>query len=138
MPPRWTVTPKWKRVRPPGFIDPCVPALVDHVPAGPGWLHELKWDGYRIIGRKEGASVKLWSRAGRGWHGTFPAIAAAVAALPPAILILDGEAVVLREDERFCKIHRHEAGVAGIDPVEGSMQRSSNASSTGSRCAPVM
>ena len=68
MPPRWTATPSWKRVRPPGFIDPCIPALVDFVPAGPDWLHELKWDGYRIIARKEGGSVKLWSRAGRGWH----------------------------------------------------------------------
>ena len=76
MSPRWTVTPSWKRARPPGFIAPCLPALVDHVPAGPGWLHELKWDGYRIIARKEGSGVKLWSRAGRGWHGAFPGIAA--------------------------------------------------------------
>jgi hypothetical protein len=37
MSPRWTVTPSWKRVRPPRFITPCLPALVDHVPAGPGW-----------------------------------------------------------------------------------------------------
>src|SRR4029077_10748930 len=84
--------------RPPGFIEPCVPALVDFVPAGEGWLHELKWDGYRIIARKEGSSVKLWSRTGRGWHPAFPGIVEAIAALPTASLILDGEAVLLRND----------------------------------------
>ena len=68
------------------------------MPAGPDWLHELKWDGYRLIARKEGPSVTLWSRAGRGWHGAFPGIAEAIAALPASSLILDGEAVVLRED----------------------------------------
>src|SRR6478735_9435591 len=61
-------------------------------------MHELKWDGYRIIARKDRSAVRLWSRAGRGWHGTFPAIAAAIAALPPTSLILDGEAVLLRKD----------------------------------------
>src|SRR6476469_1068826 len=98
MSPRRTVTPTHKRVRPPGFITPCLPAHVDDVPAGEGWLHELKWDGYRIIARKDRSAVRLWSRAGRGWHGAFPAIAAAIAALPPTSLILDGEAVLLRKD----------------------------------------
>ena len=42
MSPRWTGTPSYKRGRPPGFITPCLPALVDDVPAGPDWLHELK------------------------------------------------------------------------------------------------
>ena len=98
MSPVWSVTPSWRRPRPAGFIPPCLPALVDDVPAGPDWLHELKWDGYRIIARKEGSVIKLWSRAGRGWQLNFPGIAEAVAALPQTHLILDGEAVVLRED----------------------------------------
>ena len=71
MSPRWTVTPSWKRARPPGFIAPCLPALVDHVPAGPGWLHELKWDGYRIIARKEGVEPSGSGRA-PGEAGTAP------------------------------------------------------------------
>ena len=98
MSPRWRVTPRWKRARPEGLIAPCQPALVDHVPAGPGWLHELKWDGFRIVAFKEGDDVKLWSRAGRGWHGSFPRVAEAIADLEPESLVLDGEAVVLRED----------------------------------------
>src|SRR5436190_6230514 len=36
----------------PGFIQPCQPALADRPPAGPGWLHEIKFDGYRV--RKDG------------------------------------------------------------------------------------
>ena len=98
MSPGWTVMPSWNRAPPPEFIAPCLPTLVDHVPAGPGWLHELKWDGNRIIARKEGWDVKLWSRIGIDWHGTFPVIATVIAALPTTSLMLDGEAVVLRED----------------------------------------
>jgi bifunctional non-homologous end joining protein LigD len=77
---------------------PCQSALIDHVPAGPNWSHELKWDGYRIIARKEGAKVRLWSRNGRSWHLAFPHLFAAVAALPVSGLVLDGEAVMLRAD----------------------------------------
>ena len=54
MSPRWTITPSWKRTRPPGFLLPCLPVPVDRVPDGPDWLHEIKWDGYRIIARKDG------------------------------------------------------------------------------------
>jgi bifunctional non-homologous end joining protein LigD len=61
-------------------------------------LRQAQWDGYRIIARNEGEGVKLWSRAGRGWHGTFPRIAEAIAALPATSLMLDGEAVMLRDD----------------------------------------
>ena len=98
MSPRWTVTPSWKRARPPGFLLPCLPILVDRVPDSPDWIHELKWDGYRILARKEGSIIRLWSRAGRSWYGAFAAIADAVATLPVTSLMLDGEAVMLRED----------------------------------------
>jgi len=41
---------------------PCQPALADRPPAGPGWLHEVKWDGYRVIARKDAERVRLWDR----------------------------------------------------------------------------
>ena len=47
-----------------GFILPCQPILVTHPPAGPDWLHEMKHDGYRIVARKEGERVTLWTRYG--------------------------------------------------------------------------
>jgi bifunctional non-homologous end joining protein LigD len=78
---------------PPGFIVPCQPTLVQKVPDGDGWLHELKHDGFRILAFKDGERVRLWSRNGRDWSGEFVEIAAAVRALPFRRLMFDGEAV---------------------------------------------
>ena len=89
-PPRW-VRPK--RLRPPGFIVPCQPIIARTVPAGDGWLHELKHDGFRIIAYKDGDRVWLGSRNGRDWSAEFVAITAAVRALPFRRIMLDGEAV---------------------------------------------
>ena len=63
------------------------------VPAGDGWLHELKHDGFRIVTLKDGNEVRLWSRHGRNWSADFLAITAAVMALPFGRIVLDGEAV---------------------------------------------
>ena len=60
-PDRW-VRPK--RQLPPGFIVPCQPTLAEKVPAGDGWIHELKHDGFRILAFKDGDTVRLWSRNG--------------------------------------------------------------------------
>jgi hypothetical protein len=49
------------RRQPPGSIRPCQPVLAAEVPAGDGWLHELKHDGFRIIVHKDGDDVRLWS-----------------------------------------------------------------------------
>jgi bifunctional non-homologous end joining protein LigD len=61
------------------------------VPAGKGWVHELKYDGYRIIARKSGGDVTLFSRSGLDWTVRFPAIAQALAKLPSNDALLDGE-----------------------------------------------
>jgi bifunctional non-homologous end joining protein LigD len=60
----WRVSsrPTRTRSKPPGFILPCQPALADKPPSGPGSLHEVKWDGYRVIARKDGERVRLWAR----------------------------------------------------------------------------
>src|SRR3954447_25509201 len=81
------------RRQPPGFIRPCQPVLAATVPAGDGWLHELKHDGFRIIVHKDGDDVRLWSRNARDWSVEFVPITAAVMALPFARIVLDGEAV---------------------------------------------
>jgi hypothetical protein len=49
---------------PVGFIRPCEPTLAARPPSGPGWLHEIKHDGFRILARKQGEQVKVWSRRG--------------------------------------------------------------------------
>jgi len=81
------------RLAPPGFIPPCRPTLAAKVPAGDGWLHELKHDGICILARKDGERVWLWSRNGRDKAGELVAIAAAMRALPFRRIVLDGEAV---------------------------------------------
>ena len=88
------------RRRPAGFIRPCQPILARQIPTGPEWTHELKWDGYRTIARREGGTVRLWSRTGRNWADAFPWIAEAIGRLEVASGIIDGEAVCLLEDGR--------------------------------------
>jgi bifunctional non-homologous end joining protein LigD len=65
--------------------------LVEAAPEGEGWLHEQKFDGYRIGLRKEGRTVELWSRRGQDWTAEFPAIAAAGGKLAARRALLDGE-----------------------------------------------
>jgi bifunctional non-homologous end joining protein LigD len=74
--------------------------LVDRPPAGPGWLHEVKHDGFRILALKQGERVQVWSRRGADFTYRFPAIAEAVRGLSADKALIDGEAVVLRKDGR--------------------------------------
>src|SRR6516164_4502170 len=52
------------RTLPAGFIVPCLPTKTDKLPSGGLWLHEIKHDGFRIIARKDGERVRLYSRPG--------------------------------------------------------------------------
>ena len=92
--------PLWRRNPPIGFIRPCEPVLVDRPPAGPGWLHEVKHDGFRILVLKQLELVDIWSRRGVDFTYRFPTIAKAVRALACDAALIDGEAVVLRNDGR--------------------------------------
>jgi ATP-dependent DNA ligase len=76
------------------------PTLTGRPPAGPGWLHEVKHDGFRILARKQGERVQVWSRRGADFTYRFPAIAEAVRSLACERAFIDGEAVVLRNDGR--------------------------------------
>jgi bifunctional non-homologous end joining protein LigD len=95
----WRISPRRSRRTPPaGFILPCQPVLVGKPPAGSGWLHEVKHDGYRIIARKEGSRVILWTRHGTNFTDKLPKIAEAVCSLAVDSALIDGEAVVFRPD----------------------------------------
>jgi ATP-dependent DNA ligase len=74
--------------------------LVDRPPAGPGWLHEIKHDGFRILALKQGERVQVWSRRGADFTYRFPTIAKAVGSLNVDRALIDGEAVVLKADGR--------------------------------------
>src|SRR5271169_2083837 len=96
------------RIRTDGFVDPCIPSRAPKPPVGPDWVHEIKHDGYRLIVRRDGATVRLFTRRGYDWTDRYPAIAAAAAKLRARSFTLDGEAVVCGGDgiAVFEGIHR--------------------------------
>jgi ATP-dependent DNA ligase len=51
--------PSWRLNAPLGFVRPCEPTLVDHPPSGPGWLHEIKHDGFRALAFRQGEQIKV-------------------------------------------------------------------------------
>jgi bifunctional non-homologous end joining protein LigD len=79
---------------PAGFIAPCLPTKAQSPPSGPLWLHEIKHDGFRVIARKNGVKVRLYSRPGNDLTHRFPLIVETVARLRARSCIIDGEAVV--------------------------------------------
>ena len=63
-----------QRTLPAGFLAPCLPAKTDKLPSDSQWLHEIKHDGFRIIARKNGAQVRLYSRPGNDLTRRIPLI----------------------------------------------------------------
>jgi bifunctional non-homologous end joining protein LigD len=87
-----------ERVRPGlGIIEPCLPSPAKAPPSGPGWLHEIKHDGFRILARRDSAGVRLITRAGNDFSRRFPFVAMAVKSLPVRSCLIDGEAIVCNE-----------------------------------------
>jgi bifunctional non-homologous end joining protein LigD len=82
---------------PTGFV-PQLATAVSEAPGGPGWLHEIKLDGYRLGCRIDNGRVTLLTRQGHDWTSSFPEIATAAAKLPVRAAFLDGEAVVMLPD----------------------------------------
>jgi bifunctional non-homologous end joining protein LigD len=78
----------------PDFVPPSLATLHDAAPTGAQWIHEIKFDGYRIQARLDRGKVKLLTRKALDWAGRFERIADAVAALPAETALLDGELVV--------------------------------------------
>jgi bifunctional non-homologous end joining protein LigD len=87
-----------QRTLPAGFIAPCLPTKTDKLPSGGQWLHEIKHDGFRIIARKTGAQVRLYSRPGNDLTRRFPLIVETLARLRSRSCIIDGEAVACDEN----------------------------------------
>jgi bifunctional non-homologous end joining protein LigD len=79
---------------PAGFIEPCLPSPAAAPPSGPGWLHEVKHDGFRIMAHREGDRVRLLTRGGHDFAQRFPFAAGAIRSLNLDSCIIDGEAIV--------------------------------------------
>jgi hypothetical protein len=92
------------------WVPPQLTQLVDDAPEGPAWLHEIKFDGYRMHAHLDRGAVRLLTRTGLDWTHKYPAIAAAVAALPATQAYLDGRAV-RRAPRRHHLVHHDPAGI---------------------------
>ena len=104
-----------ERTRPElGIIEPCLPSPAKAPPSDPGWLHEIKHDGFRIMARRDGAGVRLITRHGNDFTARFPLVASAAAALPARSCLIDGEAIVCDEN-----------GLAVFDLIRGHGSKTS-------------
>lgn len=77
------------------FFKPQLAALREHPPSGDQWLHEIKWDGYRILATVTDGVVNLWSRNGLPWNDKLPDVVQAIEALGLSSAQLDGELIAL-------------------------------------------
>src|SRR6478752_4811212 len=82
----------------PAFVAPCLATLSSKAPDSGKWVHEIKFDGYRIQARLDRGKVKLLTRKGLNWTSKFPTVAAAIAKLPAKSALIDGEVVVEGDD----------------------------------------
>jgi bifunctional non-homologous end joining protein LigD len=80
------------------FIEPCIPTRVQAPPAGPGWVHEIKHDGFRLQVHRNGDRVRLFTRRGYDWTERYPRVVDAAAALRANSFLIDGEVVVCGDD----------------------------------------
>ena len=77
---------------------PCLPTAGKVVPATSKWLHEVKYDGYRLIVARDGDRVRLLTRNGHDWTGRYPWIAESALKNLHQQFVIDGEAVILGVD----------------------------------------
>jgi bifunctional non-homologous end joining protein LigD len=82
----------------PGFIEPALASSTEKVPSGPRWLHEIKFDGYRVQLHLAHENIKVFTRRGNDWTKRFKKIAADAYLINAASAIIDGEIVVPAAD----------------------------------------
>ncbi len=107
--PRGLKPPKWE------FVEPALATRVEKPPASDDWIHEIKYDGYRLLASVSGDSVRLYTRNGLDWTGKFQTVADALAALKLKDVLIDGEVAVAHANGRtdFASLQKSlENGVA--------------------------
>ena len=92
--------PGARKARMPAMIAPQLATLAKSPPHGEGWVHEIKYDGYRMVCRVAAGAVQMISRNGKDWTAQFPSLARVLARLPVSEAWLDGEVVVMQDDGR--------------------------------------
>jgi bifunctional non-homologous end joining protein LigD len=82
----------------PGFVEPALATWIEKIPSGPRWVHEIKFDGYRVQVHLRDAVVKVFTRRGNDWTNRFKKIADDAWHINAGSAIIDGEVVVPAED----------------------------------------
>ncbi len=97
----------------------CIPTRGTSVPSGSDWLHEVKYDGYRLRLERDGDRVRLFTRGGYNWTDRYPWIVEAARKVRQKRFVLDGEAVVLGVDgvSDFNALHSRKHQRVGDDPA---------------------
>lgn len=80
------------------IFEPCLPTSGTKVPDGADWLHEIKYDGYRLIVQRDGKRVRLFTKNGVDWSKRYPWIVETALRMKQQQFTIDGEAVVLGVD----------------------------------------
>ncbi len=107
--PKAAIPPKW------AFVEPMLATRAEKAPASDAWIHEIKYDGYRIQAAVSGDSVRLYTRTGLDWTGKFQSVADALAKLDLKDVLLDGEVAVAQASGKtdFSTLQKSlESGVA--------------------------
>jgi bifunctional non-homologous end joining protein LigD len=105
-------------------LEPCLPRPAKEPPAGLGWIHEIKHDGFRILARRDAKGVRLFTRNGYDFTARFPKITEAVASLGVRSCVIDGEAIVVDEhslsvfDALRYRLRDHAAVLCAFDLIE--------------------
>jgi bifunctional non-homologous end joining protein LigD len=90
--------PGARKRRMPDKLQPQLATVANQAPDGPEWLHEIKYDGYRLLARIEDGDVRLITRGGLDWTAKFPALADRLGQLPLDSALIDGELVHLEPE----------------------------------------
>jgi bifunctional non-homologous end joining protein LigD len=90
--------PSAKKGRMPADPRPLLACTAAQAPDGPDWLHEIKYDGYRLLAQLRSGKVRLSTRKGLDWTGKFRALAGRIAELPVEAALVDGELVHVEPD----------------------------------------
>ncbi|SFV19496.1 bifunctional non-homologous end joining protein LigD [Bradyrhizobium arachidis] len=82
----------------PGFVEPALALSIEKVPSGARWIHEIKFDGYRVQVHLANEAVKVFTRRGHDWTNRFKKVADAAWHIKAGSAIVDGEVVVPAAD----------------------------------------
>jgi ATP-dependent DNA ligase len=106
------------------MYEPCLPMRVQRAPTGPNWITEIKHDGYRLIARRVGKNVRLYTKNGYDWAERYPLIVEAISKMRVSSIVLDGEAMCFKSnglddfDALWNRTNDHKAILCAFDLLE--------------------